>query len=415
MNALDTILDNMSVATFFLLLFNFVISWLFRSKSFAIFRGIILTVYSLIFIAVFDTLINFIPLPIIVLLHGLVFADSLLLVRPKMRSVIMRVLVNWPGQWFLGATILAFPWALWSLPFDNINFLYIPYILGGIGLIQNFYCTQESVYIDLSDNVEPLKLSRLNLAKPSANDTEKLHIVQLTDPHLGPYMSIERLKRICEDAVAQNPDLILLTGDFLTMESKETAQILTQSLKPLKVFKGKVFACMGNHDYEAPEIVKEALTNNDITLLIDESQIVQTRLGPVQVIGFGYHFKDKVSKLNQAMKGLLNSGNVIASIAMLHDPAHILSLPSNQIDLILSGHTHGGQIGLLSLGFKTTILSLFSKTPDHGLWGLGKIKLYVHRGTGHYGFPFRLGVPAEQSVIKLTLDNKAAHARVIET
>jgi len=218
-------------------------------------------------------------------------------------------------------------------------------------------------------------------------------------------MSIARLKRICENAVKEQPDLILLTGDFLTMESKGSAQILSQSLRPLKDYNGKVFACMGNHDHEAPEIVREALTNNNITLLIDEAQTVQTRLGAVQVIGFDFHFKDRASKLSKAVKDLPSGREAIARIALLHDPSHVLNLPTNNdIDLFLSGHTHGGQIGLLSLGFKTTILSLFSKSPDHGLWGINKTKLYVHRGTGHYGFPFRLGVPAEHSVIKLTLN-----------
>lgn len=359
----------------------------------------------MIFLTLFNTLVSFVPPFIVLLLYSLVFVDTLLLIRPKMQPVWVRILVNWPGQWFLGSTIIAFPWALSLLFIDHTDFLFIPYLLGGIGLLQNFRITKESVFIDLNDNAQPSKLSRLSLAKPSANNDDKLHIIQLTDPHLGPYMSVARLNRICEKAVEEKPDLILLTGDFLTMESKGSAQSLSQSLRPLKNYTGKVFACMGNHDHEAPEIVKEALSNNNITLLIDEAQTVQTRLGLVQVIGFDFHAKDRASKLSKAMKDLVKARGVIASIAMLHDPTHILDLPTNShIDLFLSGHTHGGQIGLLSLGFKTTVLSLFSKSPDHGLWGLEKVKLYVHRGTGHYGFPFRLGVPAEHSVIKLTLN-----------
>ncbi len=103
------------------------------------------------------------------------------------------------------------------------------------------------------------------------------------------------------------------------MESKSSVQILSQSLQPLKDYSGKVFACMGNHDYEAPEIVKTALANNNITLLIDEAQIVQTQLVPVEVIGFDSHAKDRKLKLSKAIKSLPNEKNVIASIAMLHD------------------------------------------------------------------------------------------------
>ncbi len=68
---------------------------------------------------------------------------------------------------------------------------------------------------------------------------------------------------------------------------------------------------------------------------------------------------------------------------------------------MLSGHTHGGQVGLVSVGLQGTILRLFAKIPDHGFWGRGPDRLYVHRGTGHYGFPLRVGVPAEESLLRV--------------
>lgn len=68
---------------------------------------------------------------------------------------------------------------------------------------------------------------------------------------------------------------------------------------------------------------------------------------------------------------------------------------------VLSGHTHGGQLGLLWLGLPHTIVSALTAVPDHGLWSRGRDQLYIHRGTGHYGFPLRLGVPPEESVIEL--------------
>jgi len=66
---------------------------------------------------------------------------------------------------------------------------------------------------------------------------------------------------------------------------------------------------------------------------------------------------------------------------------------------VLSGHTHGGQVGLVSLGLPWTMMRVFMNAPDHGFWARGSDRLYVHRGTGHYGFPLRLGVPAEESVL----------------
>ena len=68
----------------------------------------------------------------------------------------------------------------------------------------------------------------------------------------------------------------------------------------------------------------------------------------------------------------------------------------------LSGHTHGGQIGLVSLGLDWTVLAMSKgRFPDHGLFARGASRLYVHRGTGFYGFPLRLGVPGEASLLEL--------------
>jgi predicted MPP superfamily phosphohydrolase len=89
-------------------------------------------------------------------------------------------------------------------------------------------------------------------------------------------------------------------------------------------------------------------------------------------------------------------------IILLHDPGAFRELEEGEGDLVLSGHTHGGQVGLVSLGLPWTFISAFAKRfPDHGLWARGRDRLYVHRGTGHYGFPLRVGVPGEQSVLRV--------------
>ncbi len=84
---------------------------------------------------------------------------------------------------------------------------------------------------------------------------------------------------------------------------------------------------------------------------------------------------------------------------MLHDPLTFHYVPVGDVDLTLSGHTHGGQLGLVSFGLDWTVLSR-SRWPDHGLFAHGSNRLYVHRGTGFYGFPLRVGVPGELSVLE---------------
>ena len=87
-------------------------------------------------------------------------------------------------------------------------------------------------------------------------------------------------------------------------------------------------------------------------------------------------------------------------LLLLHSPAGFAHVPPGEVDLVLSGHTHGGQLGLVSFGFDWTVLSR-SRWPDHGLFGHGTSRLYVHRGTGFYGFPLRVGVPGEASVLEV--------------
>ena len=82
-------------------------------------------------------------------------------------------------------------------------------------------------------------------------------------------MSVERLRGIAERAVAADPDLVLLTGDYLTMESQGTPGCLAEALAPLRALEGRVYACLGNHDHEAPEMVARELAEAGVRLLVD--------------------------------------------------------------------------------------------------------------------------------------------------
>jgi predicted MPP superfamily phosphohydrolase len=227
-----------------------------------------------------------------------------------------------------------------------------------------------------------------------------LRVAQITDPHLGPFMPVARLRAICQRIVCEDPDLVLLTGDFLTMESQREAAWLADALSPLSALPGKVFACMGNHDHEAPQTVLGALQAVGARMLVDEATTVSTGVGPVQIVGFDFHFRDRRAKMEAICNEHPRIDGVLR-LAPLHDPGAFKHLPRGEADLVFSGHTHGGQVGLLSLGFMWTVAGWIAKVPDHGLWGHGTNRLYVHRGTGHYGFPLRLGVPAEESILSI--------------
>jgi predicted MPP superfamily phosphohydrolase len=314
-----------------------------------------------------------------------------------MRPLLWRGLINVPGAWWFSGSFLAAPWALldalgWAAPGA-----WVPFALAAVGVLQSLRARHQVVNLTL-DGQTAHELRRW--PRGQARQERPLRVVQISDPHLGTFMSEARLRQLCQSAVDQSPDLILLTGDFMTLESQFDPTILPRALEPLAAMPGRVFACMGNHDHEAPEIVMAACRRAGVRMLVDEAALVQTEAGPVQILGADFAWRDRAQRLealcaqNPRVPGALR-------LVMLHDPGAFVHLPEGEADLVLSGHTHGGQIGLVSLGLPWTAVSLLSSIPDHGFWARGRDRLYVHRGSGHYGFPLRIGVPAEDSLLQI--------------
>lgn len=368
-----------------------------RGRLYAIFASIILGVHSLVATAMapwFEAVS-----PVYWYLHVAVYLHFGALVVPRLRPLPYRVLVSIPGSAFSAATMLALPWAIVA-PFGlGGSTFFVPYVVALLGfLFTTLRRKQESLPLVLDDvHLEALVRTKSAKDRPAGR---ALRIVQITDPHLGTFMSERSLRRIAEDAVRAEPDLVFLTGDFLTMESHHAEDVLTRALSPLSALPGRVFACMGNHDHEAPRTVLGAMKAIGAEMLIDEARMIETPIGPLEILGLDFHFRDRKQRITDVLARIPRTEGV-PRIVMLHDPGAFVHLPDGEGDLVLSGHTHGGQLGLLSFGHPGTFVSLFTKIPDHGLWGLGKNRLYVHRGTGHYGFPIRVGVPSEESVLEV--------------
>jgi predicted MPP superfamily phosphohydrolase len=336
-------------------------------------------------------------MPVYAYLQAAVYVHFLSLVRPKLRPLAYRVFVSIPASWFAASTLLALPWALLTALGFHPWAPWLPHAIAFVGTLDTLMAREEEVHVVL-DGAPVDGLRRT--PRGNARSPRPLRIVQITDPHLGPFMSVERLRRICERAIERKPDLVLLTGDFLTMESQDDPVHLAEALAPLRALPGRVFACRGNHDHEAPEVVAAACESAGVRLLVDESARVDTEAGPVEVLGFDFRYQERKRHIDGVVAAHPRRVGEMR-IALLHDPGAFKHVPDGAADLVLSGHTHGGQLGLLWLGIETTIVSALTSLPDHGFWALGSNRLYVHRGTGHYGFPLRVGVPAEHSVLSV--------------
>jgi predicted MPP superfamily phosphohydrolase len=208
----------------------------------------------------------------------------------------------------------------------------------------------------------------------------KLRIVQLTDMHIGSFTTPDALAEICRQIVQLDPDLVLLTGDYFTPEGDHLDLSLQEGLAPLESISTRVFAITGNHDVESDrvfELVKEQLSSLGIRLLVDEEAVVETCAGPTQIIGIDWASGHSATKLAYISEKFPAQAG-IPRIVLMHDPSAFRRWPVDDRCFMLSGHTHGGQVGLVSLGLNFTLLGATGRC-DHGLWGYGENLLYINR------------------------------------
>jgi predicted MPP superfamily phosphohydrolase len=282
----------------------------------------------------------------------------------------------------------------------------IPFLVAGASLVTSVRLVEETVRIELAEE-GPERVGRVPVRRyrrwrrPVPLEQRPLRIVQISDPHLGPWQPVAKLRGRVAELVDRGPDLVLLTGDFLTMEGQGTPGALAKALEPLSRMAGRCFAIFGNHDHEAPQEVRSALEKCGVRLLVDEETVAETPVGPVQIVGADYVSRDREQHLRELLGRFPRRAGHLR-LLLLHDPLGFRHVPKGDVDLTLSGHTHGGQLGLVSFGLDWTVLSR-SAWPDHGLFGHGPNRLYVHRGTGFYGFPLRIGVPGEASLLELVV------------
>jgi predicted MPP superfamily phosphohydrolase len=345
------------------------------------------------------------------------------LVRPRLRRAPFRYALSIPGMAFVAGGALSGVWLLALLPVRGALWLagqeraldvlawldLVPVSIAAVSVLTSTRLVDEVVRVVLADDgpetVTRVPVERYRRRAPVPLERRPLRIVQIADPHLGPWQPVKKLRRQIEALVGLDPDLVVLTGDFLTMEGMGTPGALAEALAPLQRVAGRCYAIFGNHDHESPDEVREALDANGVELLIDAEITVDTAAGPVQIVGADYRGRGRREHLQELLaRHPRRDGHL--RLLLLHDPSAFKHVPKGDVDLTLSGHTHGGQLGLVSFGLDWTVLRR-TPFPDHGLFGHGANRLYVHRGTGFYGFPLRIGVPGEASCLEVVVRERA--------
>lgn len=248
---------------------------------------------------------------------------------------------------------------------------------------------------------------------PAAFDGFK--IVQLSDIHVGSFADTKAINRAFDIVMDQKPDLILFTGDLVNNHSDETTGF-TEVFSRLQAPHG-VYSVLGNHDYgdyiqwdnaedkkANLDRLKSIQANVGWKLLMNEHVALEKNGEKIALLGienWGGNMRfPKYGKMTEAHKG---TEDFPFKILMSHDPSHWdqeVQPKYSDVDLTLSGHTHGMQMGIEIPGFKWSPSQWVYKQWA-GLYKSGEQFLYVNRGLGFLGYPGRLGIWPEITVLEL--------------
>ena len=263
-------------------------------------------------------------------------------------------------------------------------------------------------------HVRRLQLKLVNL--PPA--FRGLKIVQVSDIHTGSFDNHSAVEKGIQKVLAEKPDIILFTGDLVNNHADEVDEHYQAIFSKLKAPMG-VYSTLGNHDYgdymqwPTPEAKRQNLEKlkgihaaMGWRLMMNEHVLLQRGGAKIALIGIeNWSAKasfPKYGNMAQAYSGLSPQDGLV-KILMSHDPSHWDAQVRPQypdVALTLSGHTHGMQFGIESKWLKWSPVQYMYKEWA-GLYTENSQNLYVNRGFGFLGYPGRLGILPEITVIEL--------------
>ncbi len=242
---------------------------------------------------------------------------------------------------------------------------------------------------------QPISLNRL----PAA--FHGFRIVQLSDIHHSSFLDEANIAEAVRRANALQPDLIALTGDYIS-HAKEYIPGCARVLSQLRAPHG-VFAVLGNHDHWTDGVLMaEALRAEGIRVLENEHTRIYRGESHLCVAGID----DSMVKRDDLPTALAGTTREEARILLAHNPIIIREAARAGIDLVLSGHTHGGQINWqLLTGQSNPAITRWLQRPSRrftrGHATIGATQLYVNRGLGTVVVPLRYGCTPEITLLEL--------------
>ena len=236
--------------------------------------------------------------------------------------------------------------------------------------------------------VENVKINLKRLPKT----LDGFRIVHLSDIHHSPFTSLEHIAHAVEIANDLKPDMFVLTGDFVSHE-REYIKPAAKILGTLRSEFGS-FACLGNHDHWTDaEAVTNRLRDENIRVLINEGFRFSARGASFWLGGVDDYMVGK-NDLRAALRGSFPDE---MKMLLAHNPKETYRAARAGVDLMLSGHTHGGQVKLRNDEKRILPRRKFAS----GLYRRKETQIYITRGIGTVVLPVRFGCPPEISLIEL--------------
>ena len=266
-----------------------------------------------------------------------------------------------------------------------------PFVAGAYGLLYG--------RLNLQVTAQTIRLPRLPRA------FEGFRICQLSDIHIGPFMPAAEIRKYAAIANAQRPDMIALTGDFVTFDP-HTEQAVVDALGGLRAPFG-VYGSLGNHDAWAgvEDSITELFRQTGVRILRSANVAIASHGESFNLIGVDFQSARRfgpsppVQHLLGNIEGIVDRDRV--NILLSHNPDTFDRAAELGIDLSLAGHTHGGQAALEFISPEIAPSRLV--TPYVAGWFQKPGgQLYVNRGIGTIFIPIRIGAPPEITIYTLS-------------
>jgi uncharacterized protein len=202
-------------------------------------------------------------------------------------------------------------------------------------------------------------------------------LVQISDLHLGDWMTLERMQGIIETVNNLQPDVIAVTGDFVSRIWPGTPGEITQILRSLQA-REAVVTILGNHDHWTNNrTVSQAILDAGVSLLTNANIALHREDAALYFAGVD-DIWERQHDLDAALAGIPTESPIVL---LAHEPDYVDEVAlSGRVGLQLSGHTHGGQVRVPGRG--AMILPTLGEKYDMGLFDVGGMALYVNRGVG---------------------------------